>query len=66
VGVAPGDPLGEGVAAAAVLWRISPDDLVRLIVAENVDSYAECGRARWEEARRLAQGTAGEKEGGSC
>jgi hypothetical protein len=66
VGVAPGDPLGEAVAAAAVLWRISPDDLVRLILAENLADYAARGLARWEEARGLAQGAAKEEEGGSC
>ena len=66
VGVAPGDPLGEAVAAAAVLWRISPDDLVRLIVAEHVADYAARGLARWEEARGLAQGAAGGEEGEAC
>jgi hypothetical protein len=66
LGAAPGDPLGEAVAAAADLWRLSPDDLVRLIVADNLAAYAERGRVRWEEARVLAQGAAGGKESAAC
>jgi hypothetical protein len=53
-GVEPKDPLGEAVAAAARLHRLSPDGLVRLIVAENVAAYIERGLRQWEAMRSVA------------
>jgi hypothetical protein len=47
-GAASDDPLGDAVMEAARLWRLTPADMARLIVASEIARYIEQGRQRWQ------------------